>query len=212
MVMSTFAALGGASSILTTTENHCKQIAIRQPILSNHDISKLRYINHPDFKVITIQALFNSSGKKGSLERSVERICKEAEDAVANGNNILIISDKGVNKDFAPIPSLLATGAIHHHLIRTKTRIDCSLVVESGDIREVHHMATHIGYGATSINPYLAYQTIYDLNKEKLKHLNKSDDKLVENFIKASSGHGLLKVFSKMGISTASILSWFSDF
>jgi glutamate synthase (NADPH/NADH) large chain len=76
-----------------------------------------------------------------------------------------------VNKDFAPIPSLLATGAIHHHLIRTKTRIDCSLVVESGDIREVHQMATHIGYGATSINPYLAYQTIYDLNKEKLKHL-----------------------------------------
>jgi glutamate synthase (NADPH/NADH) large chain len=201
MVMSTFTALGGASSILTTTEHHCKQIAIRQPILSNSDIAKLRYINHPDFKVITIQALFNSSGKKGALERSIERICKEAEDAVANGNNIIIISDKGVNKDFAPIPSLLATGAIHHHLIRTKTRIDCSLVVESGDIREVHQMATHIGYGATSINPYLAYQTIFDLNKEKLKHLNKPDDKLVENFIKASS-NGLLKVFSKMGIST----------
>ena len=201
MVMSTFTALGGASSILTTTENHCKQIAIRQPILSNADIAKLRYINHPDFKVITIQALFNSSGKKGSLERSIERICKEAENAVANGNNIIIISDKGVNKDFAPIPSLLATGAIHHHLIRTKTRIDCSLVVESGDIREVHQMATHIGYGATSINPYLVYQTIYDLNKEKLKHLNKANDKLVENYIKASS-NGLLKVFSKMGIST----------
>jgi len=201
MVMSTFTALGGASSILTTTENHCKQIAIRQPILSNADIAKLRYINHPDFKVITIQALFNSSGKKGALERSIERICKEAEDAVANGNNIIIISDKGVNKDFAPIPSLLATGAIHHHLIRTKTRIDCSLVVESGDIREVHQMATHIGYGATSINPYLAYQTIYDLNKEKLKHLNKTNEKLVENYIKASS-NGLLKVFSKMGIST----------
>lgn len=201
MVMSTFTALGGASSILTTTENHCKQISIRQPILTNADIAKLRYINHPDFKVITIQALFSTNGKKGSLERSIERICKEAEDAVSNGNNIIIISDKGVNKDFAPIPSLLATGAIHHHLIRTKTRIDCSLVVESGDIREVHQMATHIGYGATSINPYLAYQTIYDLNKEKLKHLNKSNEKLIENYIKASS-NGLLKVFSKMGIST----------
>ena len=201
MVMSTFTALGGASSILTTTEDHCKQIAIKQPILSNNDIAKLRYVKHPDFKVITIQALFSASGKKGALERGIERICKEAEEAVANGNNIIIISDKGVNKDFAPIPSLLATGAIHHHLIRTKTRIDCSLVVESGDIREVHHMATHIGYGATSINPYLAYQTIYDLNKDKLKHLNKSDEKLVENFIKASS-NGLLKVFSKMGIST----------
>lgn len=201
MVMSTFASLGGASSILTTTENHCKQIALRQPILSNNDIAKLRYINHPDFKVITIQALFNSTGKKGALERGIDRICKEAEEAVANGNNIIIISDKGVNKDFAPIPSLLAVGAIHHHLIRTKTRIDCSLVVESGDIREVHHMATHIGYGATAINPYLAYQTIYDLNSDKLKHLNKPDEKLIENFIKACS-NGLLKVFSKMGIST----------
>ena len=201
MVMSTFATLGGASSILTTTENHCKQISLRQPILSNDDIAKLRYINHPDFKVITIQALFSAGGKKGALERGIDRICKEAEVAVANGNNIIIISDKGVNKDFAPIPSLLATGAIHHHLVRTKTRIDCSLIVESGDIREVHQMATHIGYGATAINPYLAFQTIYDLNKEKLKHLNKSDEKLAENYTKAAS-NGLLKVFSKMGIST----------
>lgn len=201
MVMSTFTMLGGASSILTTNENHCKQIAIRQPILSNADIAKLRYINHPDFKVITIQALFAVSGKKGALERGIDRICKEAENAVANGNNIIIISDKGVNKDFSPIPSLLAVGAIHHHLINIKTRIDCSLVVESGDIREVHHIATHIGYGATAVNPYLAYQTIYDLNRDKLKHLEKSNDKLVDNFIKASS-NGLLKVFSKMGIST----------
>ncbi len=201
MVMSTFTALGGASSILTTTEHHCKQIAIRQPILTDDDIGKLRYINHPDFKIITIQALFSTNKKKGNLERSIARICKEAEDAVANGNNIIIISDKGVNRDFAPIPSLLAVGAIHHHLIRTKTRIDCSLVVESGDIREVHHMATHIGYGASAINPYLAYQSVYELNREKLKHLNLSDKKLVENYVKASS-NGLLKVFSKMGIST----------
>lgn len=201
MVMSTFTTLGGASSILTTTEEHCKQIAIRQPILTDDDIAKLRYINHPDFKVITIQALFASNGKPGALERGIDRICKEAEDAIANGNNIIIISDKGVNKDFAPIPSLLAVGAIHHHLVRTKTRINCSLVAESGEIREVHHMATHIGYGATAVNPYLAYQTIHHLNKDKLKHLNKPDEKLIENFIKASS-NGLLKVFSKMGIST----------
>ncbi|MCB0507336.1 MAG: glutamate synthase large subunit [Bacteroidetes bacterium] len=201
MVMSTFATLGGASSILTTTENHCKQISIRQPILSNDDIAKLRFINHPDFKVITIQALFNANGKKGALERGIDRICKEAEEAVANGNNIIIISDKGVNNDFAPIPSLLATGAIHHHLVRTKTRIDCSIIVESGNIREVHQMATHIGYGATAVNPYLAFQTIYDLNIEKLKHLNKSDEKLADNYTKAAS-KGLLKVFSKMGIST----------
>jgi glutamate synthase (NADPH/NADH) large chain len=201
MVMSTFTTLGGASSLLTTSENHCKQIHIRQPILTNEDIAKLRYINHPDFKIITIHCLFPASGKSGSLERAIDKICLEAEEAIANGNNILILSDKGVDKDNAPIPSLIAVGAVHHHLIRTKTRIDCSLVVESGDIREVHQFATHIGFGASSINPYLAYETIIDLNKDKLKYLNYSDEKLIENYIKATS-NGLLKVFSKMGIST----------
>ena len=201
LVMSTFTNLGGASSILTTNENHCKQISIRQPILTNDDIAKLRYVKHPDFKVITIQALFAVTGKKGALERGIDRICKEAEDAVANGNNILIISDKGANEDFAPIPSLLAVGAVHHHLIRIKTRIDCSLVVESGDIREIHHFATHIGYGASAINPYLTFHSISELNKTSLKHLGKKDDELYSSYIKAAS-NGLLKVFSKMGIST----------
>ncbi|MCB9034101.1 MAG: glutamate synthase large subunit [Chitinophagales bacterium] len=201
MVMSTFTTLGGASSILTTSENHAKQIHIRQPILTNADIAKLRYINHPDFKIYTIKTHFPTNGKAGALERAINRICAEAEDAVADGNNIIILSDKGVDKDNAPIPSLLAVGAVHHHLIRSKTRIDCSLVVESGDIREVHHFATHIGFGASAINPYLAYQSIYDLNKTKLNHLEKTDDYLVDNYIKAAS-NGLLKIFSKMGIST----------
>lgn len=201
MVMSTFTTLGGATSLLTTSENHCKQIHISQPILTNDDIAKLRYINHPDFKIITIHCLFPASGKAGSLERAIDRICQEAEEAIANGNNILILSDKGVDKDNAPIPSLIAVGAVHHHLIRKKTRIDCSLVVESGDIREVHQFATHIGFGASSINPYLAYETIADLNKEKWSHLNYSNEKLYQNYIKATS-NGLLKVFSKMGIST----------
>ncbi len=199
LVMSTFTNLGGASSILDTKPEHCIQIAIKQPILSDSDIAKLRYIKHPEFKEITIQALFPANGKLGALERGIDRICKEAEEAILNGNNIIIISDKGVNADFAPIPSLLAVGAIHHHLIKLHRRIDCSLVVESGDIREVHHFATLIGFGASAIHPYMAYQSIYGLKREK--KYKYSDDELVEHYIEAASA-GLLKVFSKMGIST----------
>lgn len=199
MVMSTFTNLGGASSILDTKPEHCIQIAIKQPILTDADIAKLRYIKHPEFKEITIQALFPTNGKAGALERGIDRICKEAEEAILNGNNIIIISDKGLNADFAPIPSLLACGAIHHHLIKLNRRIDCSLVVESGDIREVHHFATLIGFGASAIHPYMAFQSIYALKREK--GYKYSDDELVEHYIEAASA-GLLKVFSKMGIST----------
>lgn len=199
MVMSTFSNIGGASSIMDTEPEHCIQIGIRQPILTEQDIAKLRFVKHPSFKEITIQTLFPANGRKGALERGIDRICKEAELAILNGNNIIILSDKNINPDFAPIPSLLAVGAVHHHLIKLNRRIDCSLVVECGDAREVHHFATLIGYGASSLCPYMAYQSIYELKKEK--GLKYSDEELVENYIEAISA-GLLKVFSKMGIST----------
>lgn len=201
LVMSTFSMLGGGTSILETKPESCKQISIRQPILSDADIAKLRYIKHPDFKVITISTLFPVTGKAGALERAINKICKQAEEALENGNNILILSDRGVDKDNAPIPSLLAVGSVHHHLINKGSRINCSLVVESGDIREVHHFATHIGFGASAIHPYLAFQTIADLGENQLRETGYSYDKLVENFTKAAS-NGLLKIFSKMGIST----------
>lgn len=201
MVMSTFTVLGGAESLLETMPEHCKQIAIKQPILTDEDIAKLRYINHPDFKVITIKTIFPANGKPGALERAIDRICKEAEDAINNGNNIIILSDKDADGDNAPIPSLLITGAVHHHLIRNQSRIRCSIVVESGDVRETHHFATLIGFGASAINPYMAYQTIYDLSKKELKDSGYSVEELIEHYIEAASA-GLLKVFSKMGIST----------
>jgi len=201
LVMSTFSMLGGGTSILETKPESCKQISIRQPILTDADIAKLRYIKHPDFKVITISTLFPATDKPGALERAINKICKQAEEALENGNNILILSDRGVDKDNAPIPSLVAVGAVHHHLINKGSRINCSLVVESGDIREVHHFATHIGFGASAIHPYLAFQTIYNLNEGPLKEAGYSNEKLVENYVKAAS-NGLLKIFSKMGIST----------
>ncbi len=200
MVMANFSILGGYGGILTSTEEHCKQIQIKQPVLTDSDIAKLRFIRHPDFKIITIHTLFSAVNKRGGLERAIERICIEAEEAVENGNNIIILSDKGVDKDNAPIPSLLITGAVHHHLVKKKIRINTSLIVESGDLREVHHFAAHIAYGASALYPYLAYQSIYDLNREKL---NTDEDLLIDNYIHAISA-GLLKVFSKMGISTFS--------
>jgi glutamate synthase (NADPH/NADH) large chain len=201
LVMSTFTSLGGADSLLETVPEHCIQIHIRQPILTDSDMDKLRYIHKKNFKIEKIYTHFPVNGKEGSLERSIDKICKQAEDAVANGYNIIILSDRLIDEDHAPIPSLLITGAVHHHLIKVKSRIDCSIVVESGDIRETHHMATLIAYGASAIYPYMVYQTIYDLNQEKVTHLGYSDDDLVEKYVDAAS-HGLLKIFSKMGIST----------
>jgi len=200
MVMANYSILGGYGGFLQTTEDHCKQIQITEPILTDDDIAKLRFIRHPDFKIITIHTLFPATGKKGGLERAVNRICKEAQEAVENGNNIIILSDKGVDKDNAPIPTLLITGAVHHHLVKNKIRIATSLIIESGDIREIHHMAAHIAFGASAVYPYLAYQSIYAMNQKD--HLG-DEEELVHNFIKASSS-GLMKVFSKMGISTFS--------
>ncbi|MEZ5003683.1 MAG: glutamate synthase large subunit [Chitinophagales bacterium] len=201
LVMSTFTSLGGADSLLETVPEHCNQIHIRQPILTDSDMDKLRFTHRKDFKIEKIYCHFPANGKPNSLERAIDKICKQAEDAVANGYNIIILSDRHSDIDNVPIPSLLICGAVHHHLINVKSRIDCSLVVESGDIRETHHMATLIAYGASAIHPYLAFQTIYDLNQDKLKYLGVSDDELVDRYIEAAS-QGLLKIFSKMGIST----------
>ena len=203
LVMSTFTSLGGADSLLETLPDHCKQIHIRQPILDDNDMDKLRFMHEPDFKIEKLYCHFPVNGKPGSLTRAIDRICKEAEDAVANGYNIIVLSDKHTDEDHAPIPSLLITGAVHHHLINIKSRIDCSLVVESGDIRETHHFATLIGFGASAIHPYMAYQTLYDLNNHQLADLGLTDDELVGRYIDAAS-KGLMKIFSKMGISTFS--------
>ena len=200
MVMANYSILGGYGGFLSATEDHCKQIQIHEPILTDDDIAKLRFIRHPDYKIITIHTLFAANGKKGGLERAINRICKEAQEAVENGNNIIILSDKGVDKDNAPIPTLLITGAVHNHLVNQKIRIATSIIIESGDIREIHHMAAHIAYGASAIYPYLAYQSIYGINHKN--PLGREED-LIHNFIKAASS-GLMKVFSKMGISTFS--------
>ena len=201
MVMSLFTSVGSTQNILDATPAHCKQVNMHQPVLTNAELRKLRYIKHPDFKSKTITIHFEADSNPGRLEEAIDRINAEAEAAVNEGVNILILSDKGFDKTKAPIPSLLATGAVHHHLISKGLRAKVGLVVEAGDVRETHHFATLIGYGAHAINPYLAFETIVDLKEKNFIDEEVSEEKLFANYIKAI-GAGLLKIFSKMGIST----------
>src|SRR5581483_11282479 len=152
------------------------------------------------FKSLTLPMLFDPKKGGGGLERALEELKVRASAAVAAGYTILILSDRAMDRDRAPIPSLLATAGVHHHLVREGTRTRCALVVESGDAREVHHCALLLGYGAGVVNPYLAFETLKDMIEQKLL-VGISHEKAVKHYIKALN-KGILKVMSKMGIST----------
>ncbi|MDH5756225.1 MAG: glutamate synthase large subunit [Nitrospinota bacterium] len=199
-VMSLISFIGAERNILAETEDHCRVIEIHTPVLTNDELERLRRINKKGFKSRTISILFEA-GVKGGLEKALQRIRAEAEAAVDDGVNALILSDRGVNSKMAPIPSLLAQSAVHHHLIRAEKRTNCGIVVETGEAREVHHFALLLGYGANAVNPYLAFETLEDMRLRGELSKELPGDKVRENFIKAIS-KGVLKIMSKMGIST----------
>ncbi|GAB5554057.1 MAG: glutamate synthase large subunit [Saprospiraceae bacterium] len=200
-VMSIFAMLGGADNILQLMEDRAKFIHLDTPVLGNEAINQIKYIEHPDFRSGTIDIVFKADNQKGLLEAAIGTICAKAEDLVRNKTNILILSDRNADEYFAPIPSLLAVGAIHHHLIQVGLRAHTSLVVETGDVRETHHFATLIGYGASAVNPYMAYATIASLKDSGVFDPALELEDLVQKYTKAI-GKGLLKIMSKIGIST----------
>lgn len=201
MVMSLVSYIGGAANLLDENPKQCHMVSLQQPVLTNTDLERLRYIDHSHFQTKTVPIVFKSDGKPGSMEKALQRVCQYAADAVEDGYEIVLLSDRGIDSDHAPIPSLLATAAVHHHLIRKGLRGNIGLVVEAGDVWEVHHFATLIGYGASAINPYLAIESILGLKREGVIKTDYDDEKLIKNYIKAV-GDGLLKVMSKMGIST----------
>ncbi len=211
IVMSLTQYVGPARNILEPTAEHCRMLEIDQPILTDEELEQLRQADIPGFKGASLKCLFPASKGPEALETRLEELFQEAEAAVNAGCTILVLSDRGVDEQNAPIPALLAVSAIHHHLIRCGKRSQCSLVVESGEPRETHHFALLVGYGATAINPYLAFDSIHDLYDTgilpKQDGNAKSDEEhdavyhYQKYFIKAV-GKGLLKVFSKMGIST----------
>ncbi|UII28619.1 glutamate synthase large subunit [Fulvivirga maritima] len=200
-VMSLFTRVGESLNILEETPEHTKQIHISQPVLLNSDLQKFKNMANFGFDYQVINSVFLADGEPGRLEEGLDAICQAAEEAVRAGKKVLIISDRAVDKEHAPIPSLLATGAIHQHLVKNKIRTKAGLVVEAGDVRETHHFATIIGYGASAINPYLALESIKELHEEDLLEQKITEEEALANYQKAI-GYGLLKVLSKMGIST----------
>ena len=203
--MSLAGYIGRNGSLLDEGPENARQIKLETPVLTNDDLEKLRNLDGGgqsyDFRSVTLPMLFQVEKPLGSLQRAVERLCRKASEAIEYGCSIVILSDRGVGPEYAPIPSLLAISAVHHHLIREGTRTSCALVVESGDAREVHHFACLLGYGASAVNPYLAFETLDDLIAQGYLPEGLTPHKAHTQFIKAAN-KGLLKIMSKMGIST----------
>src|SRR5438105_1519832 len=192
--------VGPEGNLLEARPESCRQISLKYPIIDNDQLAKLRYVYEPAFRSITLPMLYDARKGGRGLALAMERLKKSASDAVAAGYTIVILSDRGADRDQAPIPSLLATAGVHHHLVRHGTRTKCGLVVESGDAREVHHCALLLGYGAGAVNPYLAFETLDDMIRQR-QLVGVTHDQAVTNYIHALN-KGILKVMSKMGIST----------
>jgi glutamate synthase (ferredoxin) len=192
--------IGPEGNLLEPTPEACRQIKLKTPILDNEELARIRHVDLPSFKATTVSMLFPVAEGPDGLSRAMEELCRRASQAVADGYTYLILSDRGVDAQNAPIPALLATSGVHHHLIREGSRVKVGLIIETGEPREVHHMALLLGYGAGAINPYLAFETLDDMIRQGL--LPGIDHKTaVKNYIKALN-KGVLKVTSKMGIST----------
>jgi glutamate synthase (NADPH/NADH) large chain len=201
LVMSLFTRIGESHNILAESPRHTRQIHISQPVLLNEDLEKIKHLEDQGYRTVTLYARFDADHQPGRLLEALNQLCREAEGAIYAGKNIIIISDRDSTESKAPIPSLLAIGAVHHHLVKKKLRTRAGLVVEAGDIRETHHFATVIGYGASAINPYLALESLLYLNEKGAYAKDLPQSQLFYNYQKAI-GNGLLKVLSKMGIST----------
>ena len=204
LVTSTSSVVGPEGNVLQPGPDSCRQIVLPHPVISNEDLAKVLYLNehgdHPEFKSFAIDGLYPVAEGGAGMRTAIEDIQAKVSEAIADGAKIIVLSDRYSNAENAPIPSLLLTGAVHHHLVRNRTRTEVGLIVECGDAREVHHMALLLGYGAGAINPYLAIESIEDLIEEGA--ITEVDSKTaVRNYIKACS-KGVLKIMSKMGIST----------
>ena len=198
LVMSLETYLGPSKNIFEETPRHCHKLLAKRPILTNDELETIKKIKKGGFKTKTISLLFKLS-LKGGFTRTLEQICKEASQAIKDGYTFIILSDRGVNKDQAGLPALLAVSAVHHYLVRNSLRTQISIILESAEPREVHHFGLLFGYGADCVNPYLAFKAVeYLVEQEELKLDTKQ---ALYNYIKAVN-KGILKILSKMGIST----------
>lgn len=202
-IMSLISYVGSTENILTETPAHCRQVQLEQPVLTPKEFDKLRFVDQNGFQAKTINTYFsvNNANPAKSLEFALDRICRYAADAIEDGFEIIILSDRAIDSEHAPIPSLLVTATVHHYLIRKGLRGKVGILVESGDIWETHHVATLIGYGAAGVCPYMAFETLAGMNRKGQIDGTFTDEQLFKNYTKAVDKE-LLKIFSKMGIST----------
>ena len=201
VVMSLSTGVGPQENLLAETPEHAHQLVISQPLLSNGELEKLRQVDHDVYEADTLDATFPVSEGADGLERAMKRLCEQASELIASGDNILIVSDRAASRDRVPIPALLAVAGVHHHLVREGTRLQTGLVVESGEPREPHHIACLLGYGASAVNPYLAFETLHEMFHRGHLPGVESAAQAEKNMVKAV-GKAILKTISKMGIST----------
>lgn len=201
-VMSLYAMLGSTENILDARAENASNIHLDSPVLTNDQLARLKNLHHPRFRASVINCVFNVDGQSGRLAAAITHIKSQAESLVRSGYNILVLSDRAADSNNAPVPSLLATGAVHHHLVERGLRAKTSLVVEAGDARETHHFATLIGYGASAVNPYLTYAALADLYSAGLFDETGMERKEMLTTYRKAIGKGLLKIMSKIGIST----------
>ncbi|GGG21790.1 glutamate synthase large subunit [Paenibacillus abyssi] len=200
IITATGTTIGPERNLLNPEPESCRHIRLATPVLSNEEFGKLRHVRRPGFKSITLPIFFPAAQGEAGLRAAIKEMCEAADRVIAKGHNILILSDRGIDEENAAIPSLLAVSSLHHHLIRQGTRTKVSILLESGEPREVHHYALLLGYGVSAVNPYLAFETLDDMIRQgMLKGI--SHEKAVKNYIKAAT-KGVTKILSKMGIST----------
>jgi glutamate synthase (ferredoxin) len=200
IITSTETMVGSRGGLLNSRPDSCALIKLKQPILTNEELEKLRQVNRPGFQAATLPILFTAAGGAKGLEGALEKLFSAADEAIAGGVNILILSDRGVGAQNAPIPALLAVSGLHHHLIRKGTRGRVGIVLETGESREVHHFALLIGYGCSAINPYLAFESLDEMIRGGLL-VNLDHKTAIKKYIKATI-KGVVKTMAKMGIST----------
>ncbi len=201
LVMSLTSYIGPERNILEETPQHCHTLKLPQPILSNRDLEKLRRVSQGDFLATTLPMLYRVDGGEKELERALDGLCRRSSLAIKSGYSIVILSDRGYDEEYTPIPSLLALTAVHNYLVREETRTQVALVVESGEPREVMHFCLLIGYGASAVNPYLAIETLEELAQQGNLPEGLSFAQALHNY-KLAAKKGILKTMSKMGIST----------
>ncbi|KAF3983363.1 MAG: glutamate synthase large subunit [Methylococcales symbiont of Hymedesmia sp. n. MRB-2018] len=202
IIMSLECYIGPEANLLSTSPEHCHRLLIEHPILSNEQLAAIKYMDHRGWKTQTIDITWPKSEGKAGLSYALDRVCNEAEQAIANGFQLVVLSDRKISNDRIALPALLITGAVHHHLVSQFKRTQIGIVVETGEAREVHHHCLLIGFGADAINPYLAFESLCQARRDGLMEADMTDDNAIVAGYRKAVAKGMLKVMAKMGIST----------